>query len=386
MTNTDITHASLNTPAVLLDLDKLEKNIKEMSRLADEAGIRLKTHTKIHECVEIAKMQIEAGADGIEVGAIEQAGAMLEGGIDDIVIAHPFFGSHKTEIFKELLKKPGAKITVVVDMIEQVENISRVSQAFQKKTPVMIKIDTGVARYGVLPGEPVLNLARKIKQLPGINLAGIYAHESGANVAKGIDNAAIEVASIMSENARMLKEHGFTLETVCVGASPTFRSTCRYLKEGKFPEITEIHPGAFVIGDIMHVMDQCNTIESCALTVLTSVMSTSHLNHVVIDAGFKTFGGDLLISYQDNPGFYWQGKPSWGHIQKRSDLWFGRATSEAGVVYYMEGATRNLNLGDRLEIIPNNATIIINTHSKLYGVRNGEIERAISVTGRERGN
>jgi D-serine deaminase-like pyridoxal phosphate-dependent protein len=386
MADQDILYTSLNTPAVLLDLDKLEANIREISRLAAEAGVKLKPHTKIHACAEIARMQIEAGASGIEVGAIEQAEPMVDGGIEDIVVAHPFFGNHKLEILKRLLKKSGVKITVVVDMIEQAEDISQVGQSFRRKVPALIKIDTGVARYGVLPGEPTLNLARKLQQLPGIELAGIYAHESGANVAKGVDNAALEVASIMSEVARMLKEQGFTLETVGVGASPTFRSTCRYLKEGRFPEITEVHPGALIVGDNLHVIDNSNTRESCALTVLTAVVSTSHPNHVVIDAGFKTFGGDSMIAYRDTPGFFWQGKPSWGYIRERRDLWFGRVTSEAGVIYYMEGAKRNLKLGDRLQIIPNNATIVINTHSKMYGVKNGVIERVILVTGKEKGN
>ena len=382
----DKSFQSLNTPAILVDLDKLEANIREMTRLATEAGVKLKPHTKIHECVDISKMQIEAGACGIEVGAIEQAEPMVSSGFDDIVVAHPFFGEHKLETLRRILINPKAKITLVVDMIEQAELISQVGQSAGRKIPVLIKIDTGVDRFGVLPGEPALDFARKLRELPGIEIAGIYAHESGKNTAKGIETAALEVASMTIEAARLLMREGFALEVVSIGASSTFRTSCQYLKEGKFPEITEVHPGALVVGDIMHVLDRSNSRESCALTVLTTVVSTSHPNHAVVDAGFKTFGNDSLIAYRDVPGFFWNGKPSWGSVQGRQDLWFGRVGAECGLVYYMDDAKRDLKLGDRLQIVPKNATTVINTHDQIYGVRNGEIEKAITITGREKGN
>jgi len=382
----NIPFPSLNTPAVLLDLKQLETNIEAIQRAANEAGVKLRPHIKIHSCAEIAKMQIKAGARGIEVGPIEEAEAMAEGGLDDIVVAHPFYGDHKLEILKRLLQKPKNKITVVVDMIEQAESYSKVGQAVGRKVPVLLKIDTGVDRYGVFPGEPTLNFAKKLTRLPGIELVGIYTHESGANTAKGIDEGAFEVASITSEMVKMLEAEGIVLETVAIGASPTYYASCRLLKEGKFPEINEIHPGARVIGDIVYMMAGGNTRETCALTVLTTVLSTSHPNHVVIDAGFKTFGCESMIAHRDKPGFFWNGKPSWGSIQGRKDLWFGRVGAASGLVYYMGNAKKDLKLGDRLEIVPNNATMVVNIHEKIYGVRNGVIEKEILVTGRARGS
>lgn len=118
--------SAIETPAVIVSMDVLESNIAEMSRLAREAGVRLRPHTKIHECPDIAKMQIAAGACGIEVGAIERALCMAEAGIDDILIAHPFYDDHKLSVLRRLLGKPGLKITVMADMPEQAEGISRV--------------------------------------------------------------------------------------------------------------------------------------------------------------------------------------------------------------------------------------------------------------------
>jgi len=388
MTEQKIPYSSLDTPAVLVDLNTLEANIGEMSRVAAEAGVRLRPHVKVHENVSIAKMQIEAGACGIEVGTVEQAEAMAEQGIDDIVVAHPgFYAGPKGNILKKLLKQSSLKLTVVVDMLEQAEIISQVTQTVGKEISVLIKVDLGrSSRYGVLPGEPVLNLAKKLRQLPGINLAGIYGHEMGVKpTPESKDEVAFEAATIMTENARMLRKEGIPINHVSVGASSTFRSTCRFMKEYKFAEITEIHPGQCVIGDIMYTRSGGNIREACAVTVLTTVMSTSHPDWAVIDAGYKTFGADSLIAYRDTPGFFWNGKPSFGSVHGRPDLWFGRLSAETSCLDYMD-PRKKLSFGERLEIVPNNATLVVNIHDRIYGVRNGAVEKVIPVTGRGRGS
>jgi len=386
MVKQNIPYSSLATPCVLVDLDKLEANIREMSQLAAEAGVRLRPHVKVHGSAAIAKMQLEAGACGIEVGSVNQAEPMAEGGIDDILVAHPFYGDHKLEVLKRLLNRPKLKITVVVDMLEQAEGISQVGQAVSRKVPVLIKVDTVGGRYGVPSGEPTVNLAQKLGQLPGIEFKGIYAHEMGAEpTAEGVGKVAFKAASMMAETARMLKKEGIPVEHVSVGGSPTFRATCRYLKEGEFPEITEIHPGNCVIGDIIYMRAYGNTRETCAVTVLTTLMSTSHPDWAIIDAGFKTFGAESIIGRRESPGFFWKGMASFGSVQGRPDLWFGRMSAETGHVYYTEPKKKNLSVGDRLEIVPNSATLAISIHEQLYGVRKGVVEKVIPVTGRGRG-
>ena len=388
MTEQRIPCSSLDTPAVLVDLNMLEENIRKMSRLAAEAGVRLRPHVKVHENVSIARIQIDAGACGVEVGTVEQAEAMAEQGIDDIVIAHPsFYGGPKGDILKKLLNQSSLKLALVVDMFEQAEIISQVAQVVGKNISVLIKIDLGRgSRFGIPSGEPVLNLARKLPQLPNINLVGIYGHEMGAKpTQEGKDEAAFEAATIMTENAQMLKQAGIAIDHVSVGASPTFPSTCRFIEEGKFSEITEIHPGQCVIGDIMYMRSGGNIREACAVTVLTTVMTTSHPGWAIIDAGYKTFGADSLIAHRDAPGFFWEGKPSFGSVQGRPDLWLGRLSAETSCLDYMD-PEKKLNLGERLEIVPNNATLVVNIHDRIYGVRNGVVEKVIPVTGRGRGN
>ncbi len=388
MSEQKLPYPTLNTPAVLVDLDTLEANISRISQLAKEAGLKLRPHVKIHENATVARKQIAAGACGVEAGVVEQAEAMAEQGIDDIIIAHPsYYGGPKGEILKKLLGKSDLKLAVVVDMLEQAEIISQVAQTAGRTAPVLIKIDLGKsARFGIPPGKPVLNLATQLHKLPGVRFIGIYAHEMGVKpTPEGKDEAALEAAEVMTEMARMLRNEGIEIEHVSVGASSTFPSTCRFRKEGRFPELTEIHPGAFFIGDIRYMRAGGNTREACAVTVLTTVISTAHDDWAVIDAGYKTFGGDTLFEYRDSPDFWWQGRLSYGSVQRRPDLWFGRLSAEIGLIYYKE-AREKLRLGERLEIVPNNATLTINIHDRIYGVRNSTVEEIIPVTGHGRGN
>lgn len=386
MARAEISYPSLDTPSVLVDMDKLEANIKEMSRLAAGAGVGLRPHTKIHESAIIARMQTGEGTCGVEVGPVDQAAVMAEAGFNDIVVAHPFYGRHKLETLKKVLNRPGVTVTVVVDMFEQAESISQLGQAIGIKIPVLIKLETGANRYGVLPGEPALQLARQLCQLPGIEFKGIYTHETGREpTPEGIEREAFEIATVAVETARRLKKEGIPVAHVSVGASATYRASCRLIKEGKFPEITEIHPGSGIVGDLKGVSVLALPEDSCTLSVLVSVMSASHPSHAVIDAGFKTFGADSLINLRDTPGFFREGKPRFGAVRGRPDLWLGALHAETGRIFY-EDTTNKLHPGDRLEIIPNNATLVINLHDRLYGVRNGSVEQVIPVTGRGRGS
>jgi D-serine deaminase-like pyridoxal phosphate-dependent protein len=380
-----VPYPELDTPAVLLDLDRLAANIKEMSDCAADAGVKLRPHVKVHESALISKMQIEAGACGIEVGPIDQALAMAEAGLNDIIIAHPFYGEHKLEKLKKLLSMPGVKVSVVVDMLEQAEGISQVGRKLGQKVPVIIKVESGANRYGTPPGEETVALAKKLSRLPGVRFTGIYAHEVyGEPTPDKQDAAAIEVLELISATAKLLKEAGFKLEHVSVGSSATWRAVCRQIKSGAFPEVNEIHPGSGIVGAMLQVKRFALTEDQCALTIIASVMSTSHPGHAVIDVGQKTMGADSLISFRDRPGFFWQNMPSYGAIRGRPDLYLGALHAEVSRVFYRDPA-KKLKLGERLEIIPNNPFIIINTQEKLYGVRRGRVETIIPVTGRGKG-
>lgn len=386
MIKQNLPYASLDTPVVLVDLDKLEANINRAQQLANMIGVKLRPHCKPHECAEIARMQLKAGAIGVSSAKLEEAERMAEEGISDIMVLHPFYGPHKIEKLKKLVNQPNLKLSCVVDMVEHAEVISEVGQALGKRIPALLKIDTGVKRFGVLPGTPALERAKEIYQMPGIELVGIVAHESthGERTAEGVDRISREVPALMAATARLLRDNGIPIKDVALGSTPTLRNV-PVLKD--FPEITEIHPGMYIFGDIMYVSNFAMTEEQCSLSVLVTVIGIYDTPppRAIIDAGGKTFTPDVLIHLRNDPGYFWEGRPRYGRVKGRPDLWFGRLPAENGVLYFTD-PNKRVKLGERLEIIPNNASMVVAIHNEMYGVRKGEVEKVFKITGRGLGN
>jgi len=389
MTN-KVLYSELRTPAMLIDLDRMEANIKEMSDLCKSADVKLRAHVKVTMCADIIKMQMTAGAYAVELGTIYGAEALAEVGINDILVAHPtpYIGD-KAETLKRLLKRHGLKIYVVLDMVEQARTVSQIGQELGKKVPVILKIDVntvinGFSRFGVLP-DAALPVAKEFVKLPGIDFKGIYAHEMPLNTtAEGREKCALDACTIMVDLAKKLRTEGIPVEHLSVGGSPTIRAISKFMKEGKFREITEVHPGNFVIGDISYMHEGGNTREMCAGTVLVTVTSTPHPEKAIVDAGFKTFGDNYLIGEAKKPDYWWQGWPTFGEVQGRPDLRCGLLSAEVGSIYYMD-PNKKLEMGERLEIVPNNITLVIAMHHEVYGVRKGKVEKVFKVTGHGRG-
>ena len=376
-----ISYPELDTPTVLVDMDKLEANINEAQSLANSAGVKLRPVSKCHESAEIVKMQIKAGAVGVAAGKLDEALHMADEGIGGIQILHPFYGDHKLEKLKKLVTRPNLEVTCTVDMVEQAEAISQVGQAIGKKIPVLLKIDIGVKRFGVFPGEPSLQRAKELVQIPGIKLVGILGHESPSglseNTKEGWDKHCREVAALMAATARLLRNNGINIEHVEIGSTPALRNV-PMLKD--YPEITEVHPGMYVFGDIGYVAQFAMPVERCSLTVLTTVISLPDTlpARAVIDAGSKTLTSTPLhLQYKPGePGYLFDGKPRLGHIVGRPDLWLGRLAIVGGVLYFTD-PNQKVSLGERLEIIPNNACMVAGIHSRIYGVRKGKVEKQL---------
>ena len=378
--------SQLDTPAVVVDLDKLDANIANAQALADQGRVKLRPHSKSHECADIVRMQIAAGAVGVSSAKVEEAAQMAEHGINDIQIVHPLYGDQKLDKLKKLITKPGIELTCTVDMPEHAKALAEVGKAIGKDIPALLKIDTGVRRFGVLPGEPALQRAKEIAPIRGINLVGIMGHESthGQRTLDAVDQMCRQVASDMSDTATLLKGNGIPIEHVVIGSTTALR-TAPMLKD--FPQITEIHPGMYAFGDVMYASNFAMTLDSCALTVLTTVIGTSETPpaRAIIDAGGKTFTSDPLIHLHGEPGRSWEGKPSFGYVRNRPDLWFGRLPAENGILYFTD-PDRRVALGERLEVIPNNATMVVAMHDQIHGIRNGQVERVLKITGRGLGN
>src|SRR5690625_1878221 len=207
----------IDTPALLLDLNKMEKNIVDIASFAKVAGVNVRPHTKTHKSIQVAKRQIEAGAVGLTVAKVGEAEVMVAGGINDILIAYPLASREKLERVKALMNQ--AKITVAIDSIEQANIMEEI---FDTSTPlnVWIKVNSGLNRVGVEPNEEILGLAKHISRLPSLQLDGIFTHAGhsyGATSLAQIEAIARTEAEAVVKSAEICEKAGIKIVHRSIG-------------------------------------------------------------------------------------------------------------------------------------------------------------------------
>ena len=375
MVSEDVLYPDLDTPAILVDIDKLQTNIDAMASMAAEAGIKLRPHTKVHKGTYISELQIAAGAIGVSVSKLGEAAVYADAGQSDIMVVHPFYGHHKLKALHALHAR--ANISCVVDSVDGAKAIGGVGEASNRNVPVLLKINVNCNRFGVSPGEPTLGVAQEIDRVPGIELVGIITHESAMSVtsAEAVKEIAYESASIMSESARTLRKAGIGIEHVVAGSTPTASALCEYASD--FPEVTEIHPGAYVFGDRGYVNAFGIREEACSATILVTVVSTPADDRACVDGGYKTFGADPMLFTAAKVGGLGSWTPSFGSVTGRPGVSVSRLTEEIGVLTLSSDSS--VSIGERLEILPNHISLAVNLHDTIYGIRNGELDQEIPV-------
>ena len=358
----------LDTPALVLDLDKMEANIKEMADIARDAGVKLRPHIKTHKSPYIAKLQLESGASGITVAKLGEAEVMVDAGITNICIAYPICGEIKLARLEKLLEK--ADVSISLDSAEVARGISAVGEEIGKRIPILLKINTGLNRCGVLPGKDTLAIAEQIASLPGVDFIGILTHEAHALFEErsldGVKRSATESGQKMVKTANLLRSRGINIREVSVGSTPT----ARYI--AYVPGVTEIRPGTYVFNDLNCIIAGVATEDTCAATVLVTVVSIPAHDRAIIDGGSKTFSSDTL-AHQEETGF--------GYVIGHPDITVDHMTEEHGVLK-LNNAPAKLSIGERLDIIPNHICPVTNLADKFYGIRHGVLEREIPILAR----
>src|SRR5688572_20408571 len=179
--------AELDTPAFVVDLDVLERNVRSMAEHASRHGVRLRPHAKTHKSVEVARMQLAAGALGLTLAKIGEVESLLDAATDqggeplpleDVLLAFPIVGDQKLGRLLDLAEQ--LTVTVALDSPDAASQLGEAAAARGRQVGVLVEIDTGGRRCGVLPGDPTLALARRVAQTPGLTLRGIMTHEGHA--------------------------------------------------------------------------------------------------------------------------------------------------------------------------------------------------------------
>lgn len=335
---------NLSTPALVVDLDKLDANIARMASKASSLGVRLRPHVKTHKCVEIAMRQKVAGCHGITVSTLHEAAVFADHGFDDITWAFPVNLSRLDEAC-DLARK--CTLRLVVDSEEAVT----VLEKLQFPLRVWLKVDCGYHRAGIDPEEPLgLDLAQRIRDSSDLIFDGILTHSGHAYNVTGSDElrrVAEQERSVMVAFADRLRRRGIEVPALSIGSTPAMSAT------ESLVGIDEARPGNYVFYDGTQVgLGSCRTSD-CAVTVVASVVSSprSH-THSVVDAG--------ALAMSKDPGLSDSSPVEMGHIFDDHESGLLSSTKRLYGLSQEHGlVTGNLPIGSRLRILPNHSCLTV---------------------------
>jgi D-serine deaminase-like pyridoxal phosphate-dependent protein len=355
----------IETPALLLDLDRFDRNITRLSSSLRDLGVAWRPHTKAHKSPELAQRQIAVGAIGVTCAKVGEAEVMVEHGIPSVLVANELAARSKADRVARLQEH--AEVIICADDPFHVDLASQAAVAAGATIPMLVDVNVGMERTGVAPGKPAVELARRIDRAPGLRFAGLMAYEGQVLTLWPFEEkrAAAE-ASIgqLIETVRMVEADGLPVEIVSGGGSGSYQVTAR------IPGMTEIQAGGAALMDLFYA-DECHLAEEgyeFALTVLSTVTSRPTPDRVIIDAGFKALSHreGVYPRVIDQPGL------DWVYLSAEH----GRLTAS--------GSAQRIAIGDRLEFIPDYSDTTTFRHDAFIGIRDGRVERIIPLLGRGR--
>jgi D-serine deaminase-like pyridoxal phosphate-dependent protein len=348
----------LPTPALVVDLDRLENNIQTMAKHASRLGVRLRPHVKTHKCLQIGRMQLAAGASGITVSTIDEARAFADAGFDDITWAFPLIPSRCAEAV-EIARR--VELGVLVDSTEAIGWLA--ATGFPFKT--WIKVDCGYGRAGAQPNLPTLGPLVKAIETAGLRFAGLLSHSGNAYDA---NTAALRAEVTAGERDTMvavsgeLAGAGFAVPDLSTGSTPG--TTAADSLEG----VTEVRPGNYAFFDRDQLALGSCTETDVALSVISTVVSRAE-HHSICDAGA------LVLSKDPGPddrsmGDVWSDYDG-GRLE--ADLRVTGLSQEHGKL------SAPVPLGTRLRIMPNHSCLTAACFSSMYAVRGDHVEETWKI-------
>jgi D-serine deaminase-like pyridoxal phosphate-dependent protein len=352
----------LVTPALVVDLDVMERNIAGMQAAMAERGIALRPHTKTHRSVEIARRQLAAGAGGITVGTLGEAEVMAAGGIDDIFVAYPVWaGGPNASRIRAL--NDAVRLSVGVDSAAAAAALGEAVRG-SRPLDVLVEIDSGDHRTGAPDAEAAATVATAA-QRAGLRVRGLFTHGGHGYRPEAADQAADDEVAALAAAADALRGAGIEASVRSAGSTPTALLSAR---DG----VTEERPGTYVFGDRQMLHLGAASAQEMALWVVATVISTSVQGQFVVDAGAKTLAKDL-------PSFL----EGYGALAGTQNLTVERTYDYHGVVRLPDGAAPP-PVGSQVAILPNHVCPVVNLAETLVIVRGGEIVDRWPVDARAR--
>jgi D-serine deaminase-like pyridoxal phosphate-dependent protein len=370
--------SSIDTPALVIDLDAMDRNLARMAAFTRGAGVRLRPHAKMHKSAELARLQISAGAAGVCVQKTSEAEALARGGVDDIYVSNEVIAPAKlarVAALAKILAGRGGRLAVAVDGAAGVTRLAEAVQAARVQVDVFVEIDVGQGRCGVPPADrdpgAAIELARQVVRSPGLRLAGLQAYNGKAQHVRSVEaRRAAVAATVASARAtrQALEAAGLPCPLV------TGAGTGTYAFEGASGVYGELQAGSYLFMDRDYAdneVDPAHPRFEHALFVKSQVMSVG-ARHAVVDAGHKSHAVDSGMPRVHDPA----GRRAYA---------FENGGDEHGILRPFEG-TPLPDLGETIWLIPGHCDPTVNLHDRYVGIRgglaDGRVERTIAIDAR----
>jgi len=357
----------LDTPALLIDLDRVDNNLHQMQQKADRCGVALRPHIKTHKIPELALKQVQLGACGITASKVSEAEVMARAGIQDILIANQIVAVQKLKRLVALSRQ--INVAVGLDGMEGARRLSEVATSEGVTIAYLIEINSGLNRCGVSPGRETVELVKAAASLPGIEFKGVFTHAGqvyGKTSLAEVKSVSQFESRVMGKIAADLQDSGIRAQTISVGSTPTMK-----VWEG-WPGVNEIRPGNYIFNDAIQIALQVAQPEDCALTVLATVVSRPAPDRAVIDAGAKVLA-------LDKGGHGVETAKGHGLVLGRNVV-IERLSEEHGILAV--DPADPLKVGDFIRIIPNHACPVVNLFDSAYGIRSNAAETTFKIAAR----
>ena len=351
----------VETPAVVLDLDQIERNVHEMFAAADAHGVRLRPHIKSHKIPELMRLQLDGGAIGATCATLREVEVMVDAGCPSVTLAFPLLSADRIARLAALRDR--AEIRVTLDSVEAATQLGLAAGA--QPFDVLLEIDTGQGRLGRPPGAPSVELGLAIAAVPGVRLMGVSSHAGhayAATDAEDLERIAAAEADDLVRTAEGLRRQGVDVQEISVGSTPSARA-------GFGLGMTESRPGTYLMNDANMVRLGVATHETCAAFVLATVISRPAPDRVVVDAGSKMLSSD---------GF---GREDWVHVLHRPDLHPAFLSEEHGV-FRADDPANAPAIGDRVLVVPHHVCTMMNLADEVHLARQTGVVETVPVPAR----
>jgi len=354
--------SQIETPSLCLDLSRFEANLQRAAAIIRTAGKSWRPHASSHHCPEIAIRQLHEGALGVTCGNVDDAEVFVSAGIGDIMIAHQPVGYRRIARIAALAKHANPMVTCDHYVQAQALSAECVKQGVQCRT--LVELNVGRERTGVRPGRDALELASGIEKLPALKLCGIMGYEGNVMSVRDLDEKRRQIHAgmgILASTCDLYRKNGHCCDIVSASGTDSFQESVRC------ECLTEIRAGGVIFGDPYYTrMPDVDGLLP-ALSVLTTVVSRPGFDRAVLDAGRTAIAAELFPPTVKD----WHDAKVVMHDAEH-------------IVLELGPGSRELRIGDPVELIVGYATLTTMLHNEILGFRNNQLEQIWPIWGRRR--